>query len=139
MTLAEYQQILADIPFGKRLPGAVYVFRGDQCSLGRDLDLLVPQLAIKFEVGCEFNVIKLRTDELKVSFLSYPCFFEDPHPVLRHAITIDLVKGRVRHSDYSKNANPPHPAPEGSNSAPRPSHASSFHFAHRSRGICWAV
>jgi len=29
------------------------------------------------------------------------------HPALRHAITIDLVTGRARHSDYAKNINPP--------------------------------
>lgn len=50
---------------------------------------------------------KFRTDELKVSFLSYPTFMEDPHPALRHAVTIDLVTGRVRHTDYAGNHNWP--------------------------------
>jgi hypothetical protein len=54
-----------------------------------------------------FNLIKFRTDELKLSFLSYPDFFNDPHPALRKAITIDLVKGKSRHTDYAENINPP--------------------------------
>ena len=47
----------------------------------------------------EFNVVKFRTDELKLSFLSYPEVLDDAHPALRHAVTIDLVSGRVRHTD----------------------------------------
>jgi SAM-dependent methyltransferase len=51
--------------------------------------------------------MKFRTDELKVSFLSYPGFMNDAHPALRHAVTIDLVTGRPRHTDYADNLNPP--------------------------------
>jgi DNA phosphorothioation-associated putative methyltransferase len=107
MTLPEYQAAVEGVPFGKRLPTAVYVYRGDQISLGERVDRLVAQIVAAFQVGPEFNVIKFRTDELKVSFLLYPRFFEDPHPVLRHAITIDLVRGKARHIDYADNPNPP--------------------------------
>src|SRR6185312_15026610 len=55
----------------------------------------------------KYNVIKFRTDELKVSFLCYPDFQVDAHPALRHAVTIDLVTGRARHTDYANNLNPP--------------------------------
>jgi len=44
---------------------------------------------------------------LKVSLLSYPDFLTDPHPALRHAITIDLISGKARRTDYAKNSNPP--------------------------------
>jgi DNA phosphorothioation-associated putative methyltransferase len=64
-------------------------------------------LVAQYGIGAEFNVIKLRTDGLKVSFLSYPDFFTDAHPALRHAIAVDLVTGRSRHTDYADNINPP--------------------------------
>lgn len=86
---------------------AVYVYRGDGVALGEELDRLVAQVGIAFEIGTEFNVVKFRTDELKVSLLCYPDFFEAPHPALRHAITIDLVRGKARHIDYAGNLNPP--------------------------------
>ena len=38
---------------------------------------------------------------------SYPDFETDPHPVRRHAITIDLATGKARHTDYARNLNPP--------------------------------
>jgi hypothetical protein len=53
------------------------------------------------DIGPEFNVIKFRTDELKVSFLSYPEFLTEAHPALRRAVTIDLVTGKARHTDYA--------------------------------------
>ncbi len=93
--------------FGKRLPTAVYVFREASSDFGPELNQLLAILATQHDLGEEFNVIKFRTDELKVSFLSYPDFLKDAHPALRHAVTIDLVIGRARHTDYADNLNPP--------------------------------
>lgn len=107
MNLDQYQQALAKLPFGKRLPGAIYVYRDAGVSLGEELDRLVAQVGIAFQVGTEFNVVKFRTEELKVSWLAYPDFLADPHPALRHAVTIDLVRGQARHTDYTGNLNPP--------------------------------
>jgi len=53
------------------------------------------------------NLAKFRTDELKLSFLAYPDFVSDPDPALRDAIAMDLATGKVRHTDYGDNINPP--------------------------------
>lgn len=107
MNLQEYQGCLEKVSFGKRLPGALYVTRDEASDFGPKLNQLLAQLATVFEVGPEFNLIKFRTDELKVSFLCYPDFMDDPHPALRHAVTIDLTSGKERHTDYADNLNPP--------------------------------
>jgi hypothetical protein len=107
MTLVEYQTLVGKLPFGKSLPTAVYVFREAGSDYGRELNQLVAMLVARHELGEQFNVIKFRTDELKVSFLSYPQFMEDAHPALRHAVAIDLVTGKARHTDYVDNHNPP--------------------------------
>src|SRR5262249_43393410 len=75
-------------------------------DFGPELNQLLAQLVVVFEVGPEFNLIKFRTDELKVSFLCYPEFLNDPHPALRHAVTIDVASGKARHTDYADNLNP---------------------------------
>jgi hypothetical protein len=62
---------------------------------------LVGQLTIAFQIGLEFNVIKFRTDEFKVSFLAYPAFFDDAHPALLKALTLDLVTGKMRCTEYA--------------------------------------
>jgi hypothetical protein len=41
MNLAEYRQYVEAIPYGKRLPSALYVFRADGASLGEKLDALL--------------------------------------------------------------------------------------------------
>lgn len=107
MTLDEYKGYLDKIGYGKRLPGALYVFRDEASNFGAELNQLLAQLVTVFEAGPKFNVLKFRTDELKISFLSYPEFMDDPHPSLQHAITIDLASGKTRQTDYAGNLNPP--------------------------------
>ena len=53
------------------------------------------------------NVIKLHTDEPRVSYLSYPEFESDPHPALAKGMTVHLQTFRVRERDYSGSRNPP--------------------------------
>lgn len=86
---------------------AVYVYRSADAEFGRELSTLLQQLAIAYAVPPEFNIVKFRLDELKISFLLYPDFFAAAHPALREAITIDLARGKSRKTDYSKQANPP--------------------------------
>jgi hypothetical protein len=105
--LEAYQKLVEALPYGKRLPTAVYVYREEGSDFGAELNHLIALLASRHAVTEQFNVIKFRTDELKVSFLSYPDFMEAAHPALRHAITVDLVSGRARHTDYTSNLNPP--------------------------------
>jgi DNA phosphorothioation-associated putative methyltransferase len=71
------------------------------------LDALLDGSLKRCGVGDEYNVVKFRTDELKVSFLAYPGFWTDAHPALERAITVDLATGEARQADYTENINPP--------------------------------
>lgn len=107
VNLSEYKEQVGQIPYGKRLLTALYVHREGLAGLGGSLGAVLDQVVARYQVSAEFNLVKFRTDELKLSFLAYPEFECDPHPVLRHAITIDLAAGKARHTDYADNANPP--------------------------------
>lgn len=107
VNLSEYREQIGQIPYGKRLPTALYVHRVGLASLEGSLGAMLDQVVARYEVAAEFNLVKFRTDELKVSFLAYPDFESDPHPALRHAVAIDLATGKARHTDYGGNANPP--------------------------------
>lgn len=107
MNLELYTSALSQLRFGKRLPGAVYVFRDDAFPFHEPIESLIGVLKSRHGITSNFNVLKFRTDELKISFLSYPEFLDDPHPALREAISIDLVTGKSRRTDYSDNINPP--------------------------------
>lgn len=92
---------------GKLTPSAIYVHESA-------LDSLPPLLRL-YE-GCarcyigsvdEANVIKLHTDEPRVSYLSYPTFESDPHPALAESTTVHLQTFRIRERDYRDSMNPP--------------------------------
>jgi hypothetical protein len=109
-TLIDWRQLEAavkGIPYGKRLPGAVYVHRDATACRTQVLRSLIDSLTTLHRIGDEYNVIKFRTDAPRLSFLSYPAFDEDPHPALRRAFAVDLATGRTYASSYQDNINPP--------------------------------
>ena len=108
MTSAEYRQALDALPYGKRLPGAVYlIVPGDSSDLPSLLRITVSELRKRMEIGQEYNLLKFHTASPKISFLSYPDFEKDPHPALKEAIIVDLVTGKTRRDHYRTRANPP--------------------------------
>ena len=92
---------------GKVTPSAIYVHESALESL--------PPLLRLYE-GCargyigrvdRANLIKLHTNEPRVSYLSYPDFESDPHPILAEGMTVHLQTFRVRERDYRMYQNPP--------------------------------
>ena len=107
MTHREVKRELDRLPFGKRLPTAVYLLAEEAENYSLVLRDLIAGLQKKFDVSANHNVLKFRTDEFKVSFLAYPKFMTAAHPTLAESVTIDLVTGKKRRLDYRKNSNPP--------------------------------
>ena len=108
MTAAEYRQALDVLPYGKRLPGAVYVIDpGDDPRISSLLRITVAELRKRLEIGPEFNLLKFHVASPKISFLAYPDFEKDPHPALAEAVIVDLITGKTRRDDYRTRANPP--------------------------------
>lgn len=113
MNAGEYRRAVESLPFGKRLPGAIYLL--DALSIGFLADDPFPpilrkvcnELRSRLQIRPEFNLLKFHLDSPKISFLSYPEFFKDPHPELKASVVVDLVTGKVRRDDYSGRANPP--------------------------------
>ena len=101
------ETVVKGMPYGKRLPGAVYVHRAATACRVQVLSGLIDSLSTRHRIGDEYNVIKFRTDAPRLSFLSYPGFDEDPHPALHRAFAVDLVTGRTYASNYQDNLNPP--------------------------------
>ena len=107
MTLTEFHDELKRLPFGKRLPTAVYVYRGEEGALGPELSKLLDQCVIAADIPESCNVLKFSTTDFQVSFLAYPGFFDDPHPALHESIRLDLATGRVKRFRYVDSPNPP--------------------------------
>ena len=108
MNATEYRQSLDALPFGKRLPGAVYVIDpGDDPRISSVLRITVAELRKRLGIGAEFNLLKFHIASPKISFLAYPDFEKHPHPTLAESIIVDLVTGKTRRDDYRTRANPP--------------------------------
>ncbi|MHC1763388.1 MAG: DNA phosphorothioation-associated putative methyltransferase [Verrucomicrobiia bacterium] len=107
MKVEDYRKSVTRISFGKRLPMAIYVYRDESTSFGEELDAVVADLVRGHGITSTHNVLKFNIDEPRISFLSYPNFFMDAHPALRHAITINLATGKIRRMDYDRSANQP--------------------------------
>jgi len=108
VNLNQFCTWISQIPFGKRLPTALYISRPP------DWSIIPPELAATIERGMiaakpdpDWNLLKLHTDQVAISFLTYPDFDSDPHPALAEAVKINMNSGAISKTDYRKRANPP--------------------------------
>jgi hypothetical protein len=99
--------LIDSLPFGKRLPGAVYIFRPKPGEISDDLEAEIRRAEMAARPGPDWNLLKLHTDQFAITFLSYTDFEEDPHPTLAEATKINLNTGTVVRTDYRQRANPP--------------------------------
>lgn len=92
---------------GKHLPTALYV----HVSAIAELDPL-----LRIYEGCasrtfgrleDATIVKFSTDKPKISYLFYPEFDPNPHPVLHTSMQIDLRDLKVFYRNYESVANPP--------------------------------
>jgi len=108
LTFDEYRRLVASIPIGKRLPDAVYVHADGLAELPGDLIAFLLQIQARVaESDLVFNVLKFHRASFKISLLSYPDFFANPHPPLVAAPTIDLARMVATKRSYSGDSNRP--------------------------------
>lgn len=117
MTFAEYKKSLSELGHGKRLPGAIYVHTECMPLLPDALRAVVLKIADTLSLAIEagaasvdshtFNLLKFHLASFKLSFLRYPDFWNDPHPALAEAVTVDLASGSARRQNFAPRANPP--------------------------------
>lgn len=101
MERTDFVRWIEALTFGKRLPTAVYIHRP------ADWIIIQPELAATIERAMnaaqpdpEWNLLKLHTDQVAITFLTYPNFDTDPHPALAEATKINLNTGAVVRTDY---------------------------------------
>ncbi|MYB08804.1 MAG: DNA phosphorothioation-associated putative methyltransferase [Acidimicrobiia bacterium] len=94
-------------PVGKRLPTSLYLHESalhDLPHVLRVYEGCANWLAGEVEGA---NIIKLATDKPKVSYLEYPDFDKDPHPVLRRTTFVRIGALDIDERDYTASENPP--------------------------------
>lgn len=107
MTFLDYQTAIEALPYGKRLPTAVYVYIDDCVQIPEPLASLVRGLRERFAPDGKHNLVKFHIQSFKISLLYYPGFFDEPHPTLTEALVIDLLEGKTKRLSYKEQQNPP--------------------------------
>lgn len=103
LSFDEYISQVKSLPFGKRVGKNLYILWPDLAKVSPPLASLLEPLGPVSDT----TLIKFFLDQFKVSFLSYPEFFSNPHPALNESITLDLTTGKKRNINYRHNENPP--------------------------------
>jgi len=101
-----YKQLVSELRLGKRLPEAVYLHRDALPFVDVALQALITDASRVVRGDDTWNVLKFATTSSRISFLSYPHFFDEGFPALASAIVVDLETGRCRALSYERN-NPP--------------------------------
>ncbi len=107
MNRIAYTEAVAKLQYGKRLPSALYVFRPKEGAFPSALAETIRRADIAASPEPSWNILKLQTNQFALTFLSYPDFDTDPHPILSEATKINLESGTVVHTDYRSRSNPP--------------------------------
>lgn len=91
---------------GKKLPGAFYIHWQGLETL--DLRLRLYEVCARFYGGNPpATLIKFALEQPRISYLIYPDFDTDAHPILRTSIQVDLQTRQVSERDYQRSENPP--------------------------------
>ena len=105
--LGEITRICEQSSLGKLLPGALYI----HVTALEKMDIL-----LRLQERCardiagdirQATVIKFNLDKPKISYLFYPEFDSDPHPILEGSIQVDMCLCQRQYRDYSTSNNPP--------------------------------
>lgn len=94
-------------PIGKCLPNAFYIHHSALPSLDNALRHREQCARNLLNQELPFTLVKFHFDQPKLSYLYYPEFDTEPHPLLRSSTIVDWVTGTVETRDYSDAPSPP--------------------------------
>jgi DNA phosphorothioation-associated putative methyltransferase len=92
---------------GKLTPSALYVHISVVSQLPPILRIYEGCARTYIGIAEGVNLIKLHRGMPQVSYLAYPDFERDPHPVLVAALIVPLKTFRIQYRDYTDAKNPP--------------------------------
>ena len=102
--LATIQSLCHNLTFGKRLPTALYLHVSTFKQLPNELrEYEAIARALLPTLDLPFSLIKLNTNEPKISYLDYPDFDNDPHPALKQSIQVNLELANFQQRNYGDN------------------------------------
>lgn len=107
MNLEGHRILVESINYGKKLPDAIYLYRPGKGDVSSSLWETVSRAEVAGHPDPSWNLLKVHTEQVAITFLTYPEFEVDPHPALAEATKINLNTGAITRTAYRQRANPP--------------------------------
>lgn len=108
LTKELFHQMLAQLPYKKELPDALYVHKETLDQSHKQLVKVVDAIANALKIPAEqWNIAKLSKTQFHLSLLWYPDFFDQAYPELKQSISVDLARLSHKTLHYSSDENPP--------------------------------
>jgi hypothetical protein len=105
--LERHRACVASIENGKQLPDALYLFRPRNEDVSPDIWGMISRAEVAAQPDPSWNLLKIHTREVAMTFLTYSEFEVEPHPALAEATKINLNTGSIVRTDFRQQANPP--------------------------------
>lgn len=106
MNKEQFQQLISDLPCGKKKPQAIYIHKSALENEQLRTFLSRIQSALKQD-DYDWNIAKFWKSDFKFSLLNYPSFEENSYPELSCSLFVDLDKKHHRINSYTNADNPP--------------------------------
>jgi DNA phosphorothioation-associated putative methyltransferase len=107
MNVESHRYYVEAIGYGKKLPAATYLFRPRKEDVCRELWETICRAETAARPDPSWNLVKIHTDQVAITFLTYPEFETDPHPALAESTKINLNTGSIVQTDFRQRVNPP--------------------------------
>lgn len=105
--MAKINSACSRAEFGKLMPTALYVHVSGLSRLAPILRVYEGCAKVLTGEIAGATIIKLRRDEPRISYLSYPGFDAEAHPSLEFSVRVDLRSFNIKNRQFKDSDNPP--------------------------------
>ena len=108
MNANDFNQLIKKVKLGKLVGNARYLHRSAFEEIPAELTDFIQLIATALKIPeDDWNIIKLHTQQFRISYLNYPDFYSDSYPALHNSITVDLVTKTQKVANYTETENAP--------------------------------
>ena len=108
MDAVQFNQLIKAVKLGKLVGNARYLHTSAFHEIPPELKDFIILIANTLKISAsDWNIIKLHTQQFRLSYLNYPQFHEDSYPALHNSITVDLENKTQKIANYTSTENAP--------------------------------
>ncbi|MBT5824854.1 MAG: DNA phosphorothioation-associated putative methyltransferase [Gammaproteobacteria bacterium] len=108
MDAVQFNQLIKSVKLGKLVGNARYLHISAFHEIAPELKDFIILIANVLKIpASDWNIIKLHTQQFRLSYLNYPQFYENSYPALHNSITVDLNNKTQKIANYTATENAP--------------------------------